>query len=72
MMVFRLRSNFPFWNSFTAIHSQILDNLAGGHKFPGKFYFGCMRLYRPDNVWRVGLSYLGCRCFYEGAQAQAQ
>lgn len=31
-----------------------------------------MQLYRPDNVWRLGLSYLGCRCFYEGAQAQAQ
>jgi hypothetical protein len=31
-----------------------------------------MQQYRPDNVWRVGLSYLGCRCFYEGALAQAQ
>jgi hypothetical protein len=30
-----------------------------------------MRLYRPDNVWRVGLSYLGCLSFYDGAQAQA-
>jgi hypothetical protein len=27
-------------------------------------------VYRPDKVWRVGLSYLGCRCFYEVAQAQ--
>ena len=30
-----------------------------------------MWLYVPDFPWRVGLSYLICRRFYEGAQAQA-
>ncbi|KOS39875.1 hypothetical protein ACN38_g9290 [Penicillium nordicum] len=34
----------------------------------GFFY---MYLYVPDFPWRVGLSYLSCRRFYEGAQAQA-
>jgi hypothetical protein len=30
-----------------------------------------MHLYVPDFYWQVGLSYLICRRFYEGAQAQA-
>ena len=30
-----------------------------------------MQLYVPDFPWRVGLSYLSCRRFYECAQAQA-
>lgn len=29
-------------------------------------------LYTPDFIRRVGLSYLGCRRFYERTQAQAQ
>ena len=31
-----------------------------------------MQLYTPDFVLRVGLSWLGCRRFNEGTQAQAQ
>jgi hypothetical protein len=29
-----------------------------------------MHLYKQDKVCQVGLSYLGCRRFYEAAQAQ--
>jgi hypothetical protein len=32
-------------------------------------YLAYIHLYVPDFPWRVGLSYLICRRFYEGAQA---
>jgi hypothetical protein len=34
--------------------------------------YAYMHLYVPDIPWRWGLSYLSCRRFYEGAQAQAR
>lgn len=50
-------------------------SLEYNYEFGGYYYADCglyMLLYTSDFVCRVGFSYLGCRRFDEGNQAQAQ